>query len=73
MGCKKVPGGGGRWFCCGQFAAVAVEDVDEVLFMPSLAFSSSLQMGWPPPLLELSTSETPLSAGLGGNDPANKE
>lgn len=34
---------------------------------PRRALSSSLQ-GWPPEL-ELSTSETPLSAGLGGNEP----
>lgn len=34
---------------------------------PNLAFSSSLH-GWPPEL-ELSTSDTPLSAGLGGRDP----
>lgn len=34
---------------------------------PRRALSSSLH-GWPPEL-ELSTSETPLSAGLGGNEP----
>lgn len=34
---------------------------------PNLAFNSSLH-GCPPEL-ELSTSETPLSAGLGGNEP----
>lgn len=32
------------------------------------AFSSSLHAGCPPEL-ELSTSDTPLSAGLGGNEP----
>lgn len=37
--------------------------------IPSRALSSSLQAGCPP-LLELSTSETPLSAGLGGSEPA---
>lgn len=36
--------------------------------IPSLAFNSSLHAGWPPEL-ELSTSETPLSAGLGGREP----
>lgn len=36
--------------------------------IPSRALSSSLQAGCPP-LLELSTSETPLSAGLGGSEP----
>lgn len=36
--------------------------------IPRRAFSSSLQAGCPP-LLELSTSETPLSAGLGGSEP----
>lgn len=34
---------------------------------PRRALSSSLH-GWPPEL-ELSTSDTPLSAGLGGNEP----
>lgn len=36
--------------------------------IPRRALSSSLQAGCPP-LLELSTSETPLSAGLGGSEP----
>ena len=73
MGCKNVPGGGGRWVCWGQLTVVAVDAVDDVLFIPSLAFNSSLHIGWPPPLLELSTSDTPLSAGLGGNEPEMKK
>lgn len=36
------------------------------------AFNSSLHAGWPPEL-ELSTSDTPLSAGLGGNEPLTKK
>lgn len=40
--------------------------------IPRRALSSSLQAGCPP-LLELSTSETPLSAGLGGSEPAQTQ
>jgi hypothetical protein len=39
---------------------------------PKRAFISSLQIGWPLPLLELSTSDTPLSAGDGGNEPGKE-
>lgn len=37
-------------------------------FSPSRVFSSSLQVGCPP-LLDESTSDTPLSAGEGGSEP----
>ena len=71
MGCKNVPGGGGgNWpcCCCGHCAELDDAVVDDVV-IPRRALSSSLQIGCPPPLLELSTSDTPLSAGLGGNEP----
>jgi hypothetical protein len=67
LGCKKVPGGGGSWDCWPEFGVAAVPE------SPRRALISSLHIGWPlPPLLELSTSDTPESAGDGGNEPENR-
>lgn len=74
MGCKNVP--------CGKcpFVATPPESPFEAVPLPTVvacggilkrAFNSSLH-GCPPEL-ELSTSETPLSAGLGGNEPLKYE
>lgn len=67
MGCKNVPGGGGGSCVCWLEFGVAVDPG-----IPRRALTSSLQIGWPFPLLELSTSETPESAGDGGNEPEKK-
>lgn len=67
MGCKNVPGGGGgSWVCWPEFGVAGVPE------SPRRALISSLQIGWPLPLLELSTSETPESAGDGGKEPVNE-
>ena len=54
-------------------ADIADDDSEDgFVGMPNLAFNSSLHAGWPA-LLELSTSLTPLSAGLGGNEPRKND
>lgn len=76
LGLRKVPAPALEPCCCcvcGSCPLVAVLDgwlaVPPV--SPSRVLSSSLQVGWPP-LLEESTSETPLSAGEGGREPGMK-
>lgn len=73
FGLRKVPGAPALlcwWGSCPLVLAVLVVVLllADAPVRPSRVFSSSLQVGWPP-LLEESTSETPLSAGEGGSEP----
>lgn len=75
LGLRKVPPDEPCWPLLAPllllvlFVAV-LEAVAVVPVSPRRVFSSSLQVGWPP-LLEESTSETPLSAGEGGKEPGD--
>lgn len=77
LGLRKVPAPAFEPCCwCGSCPLLFVAVLDDVLAVPPVSprrvFSSSLHVGWPP-LLDESTSETPLSAGEGGNEPGREE
>lgn len=72
LGLRKVPAALELVGWCDNCPLVAVLEALAVPpVRPRRVFSSSLHVGWPP-LLEESTSETPLSAGEGGSEPGKE-